>query len=1738
MPRSFVFRRVFSRSNPRRGTLRSAPGTLAAPLRGLRRAELESLETRNMLAILTVNGAGGADYTTIGAAIAAAHDHDVVQVAAGTYNEQLTIGSSLTSLTIEGAGSGNSASDTIIDAGGGVGIDIQASGASAADRLVIEGLRVQDASNAVYFNAAVSHVTLDNVATVNSSNGIEIHNSAIVGDLLLNNVQSTGNSNGFRVATSGSVDGLTIQGGAFDNNTIGFYTNATSGSTTNQNDFTNVSITGTSFSNDSLKGIYVEKLDHATLDGIVVANSGTSGANSAGIDINLKYGAYQSITIQNSSITGSGTGDTTSGVGVTVKARSDSPSYNSNPATLDGVLISHNIVSGNQRALRIGEAGGLAGPTNVKINYNDLSASVSGVALDNEASPAIDASKNWWGDISGPTAAANSGGLGQSITGPRAANVTIGPWLIYGTDSDSATAGFQLPSLITVSAGGDVSAADNDFIRLHNAIGAVADGQTVQLSGTFDWTSPFAAAAYAASNSDSSSHDIRGVLLPSGVNNVTITNSGGTAMVKGGGDFNDGIYSAFIFAADGASAQGNNNLTIENLNLNHFEAGIMLGWNSTGQFNGTHVQNNTITVAGDNGGVQNIAVYFWHGTNQQMTGNTIDFEADGTNSGPSGPRSFGFQDGTTGGTGYDGLTISGNTFQLINVNLAQKEVLTGIWENGHNDDNNSHISITNNRFLGQEVVTLGPPNVPGGRVIDYFDRALMLTSQTSNMLVDGNTFTDVHYVFFARNASGGTDPGDQFTFTNNVLTRVGGADGVFLQNVTNDPTPVHVLIHWNINNTIDGETGVRGLNELSVQATHASRPTSGASDLDAVDAVSAKPVVFVNPSWNGASRFTDPDGISAGIGPVAYGFNGFSTIQQGIDNVDVGGTVNVGAGAYAEEVSIGKDLTLAGQGNITLSAPTAGSGTGVNITGNPNAVTLSGLTIENFDTGIGTSGVGTLNLNDVVLSGNTLGGLISGAGALNVTSTSDQDQTVSVTAGGQDALQFTGQDAIDFSGVNNLLIATGSGSDTFNVVPLTGTTVSVDGGDPTPPTTPGDKLLVDLSGTTSPALSVTNSAAGSSGSWSFAGQQPVNFSHIESLQSTADLEVTNSAPGAIAEGGSLTYTITIHNNSALPIDNVVLTDVLPSGVTFDSGSFDQGTVTNSSGTVTVDVGTIAAGATVNGTITVTAIEEGSVANTISVSSSSPNAIPDVTANTTVTDPAVSASGGYTVNAIKGFLSSEQQVAMFVDPGGVENPTYYTADIDWGDGSPVSQGKILSGYAAFQLYVTGQHTYATAGTYTITVTIHHRAAPDATVMSTAQVANPTVQAQGGSTINAVENVDTGTQDVATFTDPGGAGPLGDYSADIAWGDGSTTAGTITYDAGSDTFAVHGGHSYAEDGTKTIQVTIHRVAVPDTVVSSTAIVAEPAITPTAVAVNGNEFSQLSNVAVATFTHGNNTEPASDFTATIHWGDGTSSTGTVTLSGGIYTVSGSHMYADEGQFSISVSIEDDTASASVQTTATMLEELLPDGTRGTADQRFISELYRELLGRPIDASGLAHWSAMLAGGASRSEIAAGIEASQEYREVLVKGLYQRYLHRDAEADALSHWTQFLANGHTPEDLSAQIVGSDEYFNVRGGGTEQGFIDALFHDALGRAADPQGETAFQQVLTGGKWHLAAADIVFGSAEYRDDLVQSYYQNYLGRPAESDGQDYWAGQLADRSDEEVIASIVSQDEFYAKTSA
>ena len=90
--------------------------------------------------------------------------------------------------------------------------------------------------------------------------------------------------------------------------------------------------------------------------------------------------------------------------------------------------------------------------------------------------------------------------------------------------------------------------------------------------------------------------------------------------------------------------------------------------------------------------------------------------------------------------------------------------------------------------------------------------------------------------------------------------------------------------------------------------------------------------------------------------------------------------------------------------------------------------------------------------------------------------------------------------------------------------------------------------------------------------------------------------------------------------------------------------------------------------------------------------------------------------------------------------------------------------------------------------------------------------------GGYTITATAGTSTGTITVATFTDPAGAEALGDYSASIAWGDGTST-GSVSGPSGG-VFTVKGSHTYTAGGMFTVTVTISHDASTPTVVQDTA------------------------------------------------------------------------------------------------------------------------------------------------------------------------------------------------------------------------------------------------------------------------------------------------------------------------------
>ncbi len=249
------------------------------------------------------------------------------------------------------------------------------------------------------------------------------------------------------------------------------------------------------------------------------------------------------------------------------------------------------------------------------------------------------------------------------------------------------------------------------------------------------------------------------------------------------------------------------------------------------------------------------------------------------------------------------------------------------------------------------------------------------------------------------------------------------------------------------------------------------------------------------------------------------------------------------------------------------------------------------------------------------------------------------------------------------------------------------------------------------------------------------------------------------------------------------------------------------------------------------------------------------------------------------------------------------------------------------------------------------------------------------------------------------------------------------------------------------------------------------------------------------------------------------------------------GSHTYQKPGQYTITATVFDDGHSTTITSTATIGDMFLPPGTQGTQSQRFVATVFNDLLHRQIDPDGLKYWTDKLDGGMSREQFVAGVQNSDEYRHAEIDSLFQTYLHRHADPGALAADTKLLVQGDTLEQLAEIIVSSDEYFQQRGGGSNDGFLTALFQDALHRGIEDGAKAAFEQMLSHGATRTQIADLVFGSREYRSVEVQNLYQQAFGRDADSGGENYWANKLAHgERDEQVLAEIMSSQEFFDKT--
>ncbi len=600
----------------------------------------------------------------------------------------------------------------------------------------------------------------------------------------------------------------------------------------------------------------------------------------------------------------------------------------------------------------------------------------------------------------------------------------------------------------------------------------------------------------------------------------------------------------------------------------------------------------------------------------------------------------------------------------------------------------------------------------------------------------------------------------------------------------------------------------------------------------------------------------------------------------------------------------------------------------------------------------------------------------------------------------------------------------------------------------------------------------------------------------DTLTPQVDLKVTKAGAVSVTAGTDLTYTVSVSNNGSSDAHTLSLTDVVPAGTTFKSANQTGGpavTLTTpavgATGTIRGQAATFAAGASATFTFVVHINPNDPSGATVSNTATAGSADTELSP----TDNSASSSAA---------LFTSADLAVTKTTSGPEvvagTQTAYTITVTNNGPSDAQAVSLLDNIPAGTTFVSltrpvgwSTTTPAVGGTGPVSASITTLAAGASGQFILVVEVNPS--AVVGSTISNTATADTRT------TDSSGA-------------NNSATANlTVTHEV--DLVVLK---SADPDPANTFQNLTYTIQLANTGPSTATGTRVTDTLPAGVAFFSAAASQ------GTFTHSGNsvtftvgdTLPSVEITLTVvvrplHPGSITN------------TATATSDTAD--------SLPDDNTDA-----ITTSVNVFPPASLATANANWLNHVYLDLLHRGVDPSGLGTFTKALAHGASRADIVLQIEASFEFRAKLVNELYISYLHRPADPTGLNNGIAFLQGGGSRDQLKALILGSFEYFERRGGGTNNGWLDAVYADVVHRPVDAQGRRSWGMLLANGFSRTQVAGAILRTPEADAVEVRDLYLRYLRRPTDARGlATFTAALQAGTRDEVVIAALLASDEYF-----
>ncbi len=202
------------------------------------------------------------------------------------------------------------------------------------------------------------------------------------------------------------------------------------------------------------------------------------------------------------------------------------------------------------------------------------------------------------------------------------------------------------------------------------------------------------------------------------------------------------------------------------------------------------------------------------------------------------------------------------------------------------------------------------------------------------------------------------------------------------------------------------------------------------------------------------------------------------------------------------------------------------------------------------------------------------------------------------------------------------------------------------------------------------------------------------------------------------------------------------------------------------------------------------------------------------------------------------------------------------------------------------------------------------------------------------------------------------------------------------------------------------------------------------------------------------------------------------------------------------------------------------------GHPTQLFVNQVYLDVIGVPSGYSA-AYWNALINGGYSPKLVATYILQSPQAKVEAVETAYQRLLNRFATSAEVN---QALASGieRSPK-LYAKIFGSKEFYQTEGGGTIDGFLNALGQDWFGAPLNPTAQARLARELRHGVSRYQVSLSVITSGKGVRAEVNSIFESVLDRPATASEQTRYDSQVSKGIIVPLYATLFASKEFKTK---